>query len=73
MPDWIESPDGKHLRPLRIISLSTIPHEKTNQGFLVKSPIPKSVFRGHPPEGEDNRYVIVENPDIVLPNPDLSG
>ena len=39
--------------------------------FVIDSPIPKSVFLGHPPKGEENRYEIVENPGLVFPNPDV--
>jgi len=71
VPDWFESPDGKYLRPMRIISLSTIPHQETSQGFLISSPLPKGVLLGHPPEGEEDRYLIHENPEIIVPNPDV--
>jgi hypothetical protein len=75
VPDWLVSPDKKHMRPLRIISLATIPHEGNPEGpspqFVISYSIPKSLFRGMIPKGEEKRYVIVENPQIIFPNPDV--
>ena len=77
VPNWILSRNDKYIRPLRIISLQTIPHQdfgSVKEGearFVVSYPIPKSVFLGLPPKGRENLYVIRENPEIVLPNPDV--
>ena len=73
VPDWLVSPDGKQMRPLRIISLATIPHTGKPEGaaphFVVSGPVPKSVFDGVAPKGQEALFRIVEQPQIVFPNP----
>jgi hypothetical protein len=75
IPEWLVSPDRKQMRPLRGVSLQTIPHQDLGekqkaQRFVVNGPIPESVFRGlQPPEGP--KFEIREELRIVLPNPDV--
>lgn len=74
VPQWVLSRGDKYIRPLRIISLATIPHQRVDgpdYQFVVNSPIAKGVLLGHPPKGQEKLYVIRENPEIVLPNPDV--
>lgn len=75
VPDWILSPDDKRIRPLRIIALRTMAHQPTHKSsgwdFVVTHPVPKSVLLGHPPEGKEKLFVIHENPEIWVLNPDV--
>jgi len=78
VPDWIVSRDQKLMKPLRIISLATIPHTDLGEGqrghrFVVHGPVRQSTLRGHPPPEEANLFEIVESPEIIFPNPDAPG
>lgn len=75
VPDWILSPDETLMRPIRIISLAKLPHQVNPKGpaphVVVEYSIPKSVSAGLIPVGEEDRYEVIENPEIFLPNPDV--
>jgi hypothetical protein len=73
VPEWLVSPDGKSMSPLRIISLATIPHHGpfgSASEFSVIYPLPKSLFRGVTPPGKEGQFEIVEAPGIIFPNLD---
>ncbi len=71
VPEWLESQDGDWTQPARIILLDTLPHQKsggTFGDFVLNRPIPKNVIDGRAKPGEGG-YIVVEQPDIRLPNP----
>lgn len=79
VPDWLLSPDDKSMRPLRIISLKMAAGfegyklgEAPLQWFQ-SNPIPKSLLEdGIAPPGLEKVFEIREEPEIWLPNPELS-
>jgi len=72
VPDWLEFPAEKVMRPIRIVCFDMYPHQKMIGGqqcdFVLNEPIPKAVLDGKK-EGE---YLIVENPDIAVPIPSVT-
>jgi hypothetical protein len=70
VPNWIVSPDGKYMKPLRIIALRTLEHRRSGDDFVVNRPIPKAVLNGLVPKELEGQYDIRENPTFVMPNPD---
>lgn len=71
VPNWILSQDGRHMRPIRIIRPLSQPFEPFGKEFLLSFPIPKSVSNGVVPQGQEALFEVVENPAIILPNPDV--
>ena len=79
VPEWIPSPDGKLIRPRRIISLAMAAgYESYKLGetplqWFQSNPIPQSLLdEGKAPAGLEKLIEIREDPEIWLPNPDLS-
>ena len=68
VPEWLDNPVRKVTKPLRIVSLATLPHQRGNSSpqFVVNDPVPKYVFDGRVPPQEANKYVVVEAPDILI-------
>jgi hypothetical protein len=75
VPTWLDSPDGKQSKPLRLILLDSLQHQRLDQSggapadFAVNNPIPKAVLDGRPPKQEGfslNMYVVVEAPDLIV-------
>jgi hypothetical protein len=69
VPEWLDYTSQGVSKPVRIVSLKTIPHEKSvgDPGFVVSGPVPKSVFEGQIPPGQEQLYIVIESPDIVVP------
>jgi len=70
VPEWLDNQTQKLTRPLRIVSLRTIPHQRLPgqiPEFVVNDPVPKYVFDGQIPPQEASKYVVVEDPDIRIP------
>ena len=70
VPQWIESDRPRSKRPARMVSLKTIPHEKTRgqHEFRISDPLPKWLFDGSPrPRGEQRPFVVLEYPEIECP------
>jgi hypothetical protein len=65
----LDSTVQKVTRPVRIVSLATLPHQrgKFSPEFVVDGPVPKYVFDGRIPSQEASKYVVVEMPDILIP------
>lgn len=75
-PDWILSPDGKSMKPLRIISLALAHGHKMDLGeaplaYFRSNPIPRCLIDDGvvPPELE-KVFEIREEPEIWLPTPE---
>jgi len=70
VPEWFENSVLKVRKPTRLIGIAKLRHQrsKTYPEFVVEDPIPKSVFfdEAIPPELE-NKYEILESPDIRFP------
>lgn len=76
---WNESRQGRWSKPVRIVSLATIPHQMSSGGGeprgVVNYPIPKVLLQDvHALSPElAARYRVVDSPDITLPYlPELS-
>ncbi len=71
VPGWIDSRDGKQQKPVRLIGVASLAHQESRlpgTKFVVTYPIPKSVLdEGRVPTGQEQKYRLVEAPDIVLP------
>lgn len=67
VPEWLDNRVQKLTKPVRIVSLATLPHSRTGRFFVVNDPIPKSVFDGQIPPQEAGKFVVIENPDISFP------
>lgn len=70
VPEWLENHVQKRRKPLRIISLTAMEHQRTKGNgpeFLVSMPVPMCVFEGQIPPGTESRYVVVEEPEIDIP------
>jgi hypothetical protein len=70
VPEWLENPIQRLRRPMRIVSLSRLPHQRMRNAdpeFVVNDAIPKSVFDGQIPPGQAETYLVVELPDICIP------
>jgi hypothetical protein len=70
VPAWVDDPALNTTRPVLIVSLATIPHEragKTDPQFVVKDPIPKCILNGQIPPALAHKYLVLEQPDISLP------
>ncbi len=70
VPEWLDNHIQKLTMPLRIISLETMVHHRTegaNPEFLLEFPVPINVFEGRIPPEEAGKYVVVEGPDIRIP------
>jgi hypothetical protein len=72
VPYWLDSPVEKVTRPLRIIQIESIQHQKIDDKpefqFVINQPIPKDVFE-HGQVQQGSKYVVVESPDIAFPIP----
>lgn len=68
VPEWIDNPAEGTRKPLRIICLDNLPHQKIDSGdpadFFLTSPIPICVFEGEIPAEAIFRFDIIEHPDI---------
>ena len=71
VPEWRDYTSKGVSMPSRIVSLKMIPHTQymkvEDHQFAVHGPVPKSVFEGHVPQELENQYVVIEEPDIVVP------
>lgn len=71
VPHWIDFPLEKVSRPLRIIRLDSLPHQKVppndHYQYIVDCPIPKCVFEGQIPPQSQIAFEIVESPEISVP------
>mgnify|MGYP001807878666 CR=1 FL=1 len=74
VPIWVLSTDGRQMRPLRIVSLATVPHTDAGPDvkgprFVLDMPLPECVLRGVQPSPPAPQFDIREDPPIVFPNP----
>lgn len=73
VPEWTDNPTTKRSKPVRIICLTYLPVVPAPDGsgnFRLGGTLPKSVLDGHAPPGQEERYYIVENPEIEVDTPD---
>lgn len=75
VPEWLEAPDLKVRKPVRIIRLSGLEYQQFQNphpaDFLLNDPIPKDVFEGRAPSVEGGPFLVVEAPEIVLNDDDM--
>src|SRR4051812_15118997 len=73
VPQWLTANDGTHQRPARMISLTTIRHQRLDSGepadFVLNDPLPEYLLEGEVPREEAARYRILNYPEIVIPLP----
>jgi hypothetical protein len=69
VPEWLDNQVRRLTKPLRIVSLRTLPHQRGNARpeFVVNDPVPKYVFDGRIPPEEAGKYVVIEDPEIYIP------
>lgn len=70
VPEWFDYHAEGITMPVRIVSLSNIPHERTTargMEVVVSFPLPAAVFAGKLKEDLERKYTIVEKPNIRLP------
>jgi hypothetical protein len=72
VPEWLDNQVRRLTKPLRIVSLRTLPHQRIAgkdhpPDFVVNDPVPKYVFDGRTPPQEADKYVVVEGPEIYIP------
>lgn len=77
VPEWTLSPDRKLMRPLRVVSIrmagtdKAMPDRSVFQ-VLRDIPAPSSLYlTGEVPPKLGRLYLVVESPDVWLPNPDV--
>src|SRR4051794_29175213 len=74
VPIWLENPAIKKIKPLRLILLDSLQHQRfdppTQFGdFAVNDPIPKDVLKGRVQQQQGfglNMYVVIEEPDLAF-------
>jgi hypothetical protein len=66
VPNWLDTPDGKHAMPTRIIRLDTIRHAPMGNDFVVQSPMPKELFGDRTPKEPIAGYEYLELPNIAV-------
>ena len=73
VPEWLESPEAGHRRPARIIAMAGLRYQDMTGGwkqrFLLKDPMPKSVFDGRTPPQAAFGFRVVDLPEIFLEIP----
>jgi hypothetical protein len=74
VPAWLESPDGKYMRPTAIIPLVRFQHQdmtsETQFGrFAVNEPMPKELFADRIPAEIAKRFGVVLTPDLEFEKP----
>ena len=73
VPAWRVSPNGKSMRPERMIRLDSVPHQRMEDGgspdIFVNVTIPMSVVTGQASLKEEGALEVVEDPDITVPVP----
>ena len=69
VPLWVEAKDLGLQRPVRIISLSDLAHQKGGPGadFVLTDPLPKEFFDLAGPSAQEGRFVVVEKPELTMP------
>jgi len=67
VPKWLESPTEGWRQPAHIICLTTLPHEKWGDRFLLRCPMPRAVFDGRRQQETKGEFVVVNLPDVRLP------
>ena len=68
--EWLESPNEGWTTPARLVCLDLLQHQKSDGSstdFVLSHPIPKSVFDGQIPTGQEDLYLIMENSGIRYP------
>lgn len=78
VPQWLVSPDKKTMRPARIISLRMSgiesPAPRVALAFFQNDIWPESLFlEGVIPPDKRQLLLVHENPDIEVPNPDVTN
>lgn len=74
VPNWLLSPDKRQMRPLRIVFLRSNPPKPMGyrrSNLVVSHSVPEGVFRGAIPPERADEFVVIENPDLWFPNPDV--
>jgi hypothetical protein len=71
VPEWLDLETGEWTVPARIVLLgSLLPHPKDSPGgewdFVLNRPISRAVFRGQIPPGQEEKYVVIERPNIRI-------
>ena len=71
VPEWFDNPLGGWRKPVRIICLDVLPHQKTpgnpEADFVLNAGIPKSVFDdGQIPLQPEDLFVVIESPGIFF-------
>jgi len=69
VPEWLSRQELEFEIPMRIVCLSTLPHQKSSGAvnFVLNVPIPKAVLDGHVPPELAGAYIVIERPDIRFP------
>lgn len=73
VPEWLDGePKKGYSKPVRIICMSSLEHTGpfSDADYTLKHPIPKAVFEGHVPQGFENKYIVIENPAVILETQD---
>jgi hypothetical protein len=68
VPEWKDYPAKGYSRPARIICLSNLPHTGRFSGvdYVLRDPIPRAVYDGHPTEEQRKSYFVIENPEVFV-------
>lgn len=69
VPEWLDFHAEGVTMPARIVSLATIPHDRTSVAgmeIVVSFPVPAAVFFGSLREDAERSYTVIERPDIRL-------
>jgi hypothetical protein len=68
---WVEFVTEGVRKPKRLVCLETIPHQAVpnhpNCQFVVTSQLPRFLFDGRVPPGQEKFYVVEDAPDITVP------
>jgi len=77
VPEWLETPYPRMIRPARIIrldkqhlrDLGPISEDRSVQFYKLDDPIPKAVLDGRVQSTPNKRFDVREAPDIVVRKP----
>jgi hypothetical protein len=71
-PEWLEDPAKPYSKPVRLIGLSALKYRSiamsSRVDFVLDQPVPVAVLQGQVPRAEAAPFVILEHPDIRVPN-----
>lgn len=70
VPSWLTNQTERYETPVRIICLSSLPHERASgiaADFVLTGQLPRVVVEGRVPQEIESVYKVIDRPDIRFP------